>query len=466
MYSRQEKEKALEIYKQTESVSATVRILGYPTREHLYHWIYESKRPKKERKQLPFVGNPPEHPRNPSLDVKLDAIKRCFEQGENVKFVSEDIGYSRASIYQWRKRYLKEGTLGLMNSKNIASGELKEGLVSTESYVLSTQEIKELRKQMLDMQMEIDILKETINVLKKDPGIDQTALSNREKAVIIDALKSKYSLPYLLEKLHLPKSSYYYQENNLSQPDKYFSLRIRIKELFAESKKRYGYRRIHALLKREAIIVSEKIIRRIMQEENLVVKIKKTAKYNSYAGEVTPAVPNKIERNFSAEKPNNKWLTDITEFAIPAGKVYLSPIVDCFDGLLVTWKIGLSPDATLVNTMLDDAISQLSPEEKPIVHSDRGVHYRWSGWIERMDKAGLTRSMSKKGCSPDNAACEGVFGRLKNEMFYNTNWVGISISDFIDILNNYLIWYNESRIKKSLGYMSPMEYRRSLGLAA
>ena len=466
MYSRQEKEKALEIYKQTESVSATVRILGYPTREHLYHWIYESKRPKKERKQLPFVGNPPEHPRNPSLDVKLDAIKRCFEQGENVKFVSEDIGYSRASIYQWRKRYLKEGTLGLMNSKNIASGELKEGLVSTESYVLSTQEIKELRKQMLDMQMEIDILKETINVLKKDPGIDQTALSNREKAVIIDALKSKYSLPYLLEKLHLPKSSYYYQEKNLSQPDKYFSLRIRIKELFAESKKRYGYRRIHALLKREAIIVSEKIIRRIMQEENLVVKIKKTAKYNSYAGEVTPAVPNKIERNFSAEKPNNKWLTDITEFAIPAGKVYLSPIVDCFDGLLVTWKIGLSPDATLVNTMLDDAISQLSPEEEPIVHSDRGVHYRWSGWIERMDKAGLTRSMSKKGCSPDNAACEGVFGRLKNEMFYNTNWVGISISDFIDILNNYLIWYNESRIKKSLGYMSPMEYRRSLGLAA
>ena len=99
-------------------------------------------------------------------------------------------------------------------------------------------------------------------------------------------------------------------------------------------------------------------------------------------------MPNKIERNFSAEKPNNKWLTDITEFAIPAGKVYLSPMVDCFDGLLVTWKIGLSPDATLVNTMLDDAISQLSPEEKPIVHSDRGVHYRGSGWLERMDKAG------------------------------------------------------------------------------
>ena len=466
MYSLEKKEVALKVFHQTNSVTETIRILGYPTRKQLYNWIAAEDAPPKVRKPLPRIANPPEHPRNPSLEIKLDAIKRCFEYGESIKYVSEDIGYSRASIYQWRKRYLKEGTLGLMNNKNIPSGELKEGTTPSEPIVAPSNELAELKAQMLEMQMEIDILKETINVLKKDPGIDQAALSNREKAVIIDALKTKYSLPHLLKKLRISKSSYYYQEKALIQPDKYFSLRIHIKELFTENKNRYGYRRIHALLKREGIVVSEKIIRRIMQEENLVVKVKKTAKYNSYAGEVTPAVQNEIERDFSAEKPNSKWLTDITEFAIPAGKVYLSPIVDCFDGLLVTWKIGLSPDATLVNTMLDDAISQLSPEEKPIVHSDRGVHYRWPGWIERMDKSGLTRSMSKKGCSPDNSACEGVFGRLKNEMFYNTDWTGISISDFIEILNNYLVWYNESRIKKSLGYMSPMEYRRSLGLVA
>lgn len=239
----------------------------------------------------------------------------------------------------------------------------------------------------------------------------------------------------------------------MSQPDKYFSLRIRAKELFDENKNRYGYRRLHALLKREGIIVSEKIVRRIMRKEGLIAKVKRTAKYNSYAGEVTPAVPNRIERDFSAKRPNSKWLTDITELAIPAGKVYLSPIVDCFDGLLVSWGIGTSPDSTLVNTMLDDAISQLPAEEKPIIHSDRGSHYRWPGWIGRMDKAGLIRSISKKGYSPDNATCEGVFGRLKNEMFYNTDWASTSISDFISILNNYLIWYNESRIKKLLGYI-------------
>ena len=234
--------------------------------------------------------------------------------------------------------------------------------------------------------------------------------------------------------------------------------------MFIENKERYGYRRIHALLKREDIIISEKIVRRIMREELLFVKIKKTRKYNSYQGKISSAVENIIDRNFSASKPNEKWLTDITEFALPAGKVYLSPIVDCFDGLLVTWSIGTSPYASLVNTMLDNAIQLLAPDEKPIVHSDRGAHYRWPGWISLIESNGLRRSMSKKGCSPDNSACEGVFGRLKNEMFYNAEWTGVSISEFIDILNNYLLWYNEKRIKKLLEYLSPMEYRHRLGL--
>lgn len=116
--------------------------------------------------------------------------------------------------------------------------------------------------------------------------------------------------------------------------------------------------------------------------------------------------------------------------------------------------------------MLDAAISKLSSSEKPIVHSDRGCHYRWPGWIERMNKAGLTRSMSKKGCSPDNSACEGFFGRLKNEMFYNRTWEGVTIEEFIDKLDTYIKWYSEKRIKVSLNGMSPMQYRRSLGLVA
>ena len=313
--------------------------------------------------------------------------------------------------------------------------------------------------------MEVDILKETINVLKKDPGIDIKNLSNREKTVVVSALKEKYTLSLLLYKLSLSRSSYFYQMTVLRQPDKYAALRTLIKDTFHESKDCYGYRRIWKQLQNQGIILSEKLVRRIMKEESLVVCFVNKRKYQSYRGEITPEVENIISRNFHTDTPNTKWLTDITEFALPAGKVYLSPMLDCFDGMIVSWTIGTSPKADLVNSMLDTAISGLKTDELSIIHTDRGCHYRWPGWIERMEKAGLTRSMSRKGCSPDNSACEGFFGRLKNEMFYGKSWIGVSIEHFVQYLNSYIKWYNEKRIKISLGGLSPVEYRRNLGLS-
>ncbi len=194
--------------------------------------------------------------------------------------------------------------------------------------------------------------------------------------MIVDALKNKYSLPILLQKLSLAKSSYYYQHKLASAPDKYEALHGRIKILFAENSGRYGYRRIRALLIREGLRISEKVIRRIMKDCALSVISKKKKKYSSYGGEITPSVPNVIDRDFHANVPNEKWLTDITEFSIPAGKIYLSPVVDCFDGLLPCWKIGSTPDAELVNSMLDDAINMLKECEHPLLHTDRGCHVR------------------------------------------------------------------------------------------
>ena len=235
--------------------------------------------------------------------------------------------------------------------------------------------------------------------------------------MIIDALQHKYSLPVLLLKLGLSRSSYYYQKKIQKRVDKYAGLREKIRELFLKNRQRYGYCRIYGLLRREGIIISEKIIWRIMSEEGLRVPVRLHKKYSSYQGEITPSVENLINRDFHADAPNKKWLTDITELSIAAGKVYLSALVDCFDGMIVVWKLGTSPNADLVNSMLADGIRQLCPGEHPIVHTDRGCHYRWSGWIKCMEKALLTRSMSKKGCSPDNAACEGFWDRLKMKCF-------------------------------------------------
>lgn len=470
MYTKEQKERALKEFERLGSVQAVVTLLGYPSRHTLYDWYrnkiadiadYHGSLDKEYQIKQKYI-NAPNHPRNPDANLKLDAIKRCFSLGEGVEYVSRDIGYSRASIYSWYRKYQKFGVAGLMSSKK----QIKRENIDFNTEPSKQQEISELQDQIKQLQMEVDVLKEALNLLKKDPGINITELKNREKAVIIDAVEDKYSLHQLLKCLCMAKSSYYYQRAVMKQSDKYAEIRIRIKIIFQENRNCYGYRRIHGELKKIGITVSEKIVRRIMKEEHLTVPTKRMKKYSSYKGEITPEVDNIINRDFHAEQPNTKWLTDITEFAIPAGKVYLSPVIDCFDGMVVKWNIGTTPDSILVNKMLEDAIGTLLPSEHPLVHTDRGCHYRWTGWIERMQAAGLTRSMSKKGCSPDNAACEGFFGRLKNEMFYGRSWVGVSMDDFINEINSYIEWYNTKRIKQSLGYMSPAEYRHSLGLTA
>jgi putative transposase len=224
---------------------------------------------------------------------------------------------------------------------------------------------------------------------------------------------------------------------------------------------------MHAALGRRQLCLSEKVVQRLMKQECLIVTANKKRRYGSYLGEISPAPDNLINRDFHAETPNETWLTDITEFQIPAGKVYLSPMIDCFDGLVVSWTIGTRPDSDLVNTMLDAAIKTVATSaNRPVIHSDRGAHYRWPGWLSRTHKANLIRSMSRKGCSPDNAACEGFFGRLKTEQFYPRSWQDISIDQFIQIVDSYIRWYNEKRIKISLGSLSPIEYRASLGITA
>ncbi len=124
MYSQYKNDVALKIYHQCGSVTATIRVLGYPTRRALYTWIANEGSAKLERKPLKRV-NTAEHPRNPSVEVKMEAIHRCFELGESIKSVSEDIGYTRTSIYSWRKKYLQVGITALVNDKNIKPGTLK-----------------------------------------------------------------------------------------------------------------------------------------------------------------------------------------------------------------------------------------------------------------------------------------------------------------------------------------------------
>lgn len=451
-------------YNHGRCISRTVRLLGYPSRPLLKQWLRE-EHPEDFLccfKSSPLVRLTEEQKEQAVLDL-------CSRDG-SAQDVADKYHVSRYSLYNWKHQLLPEGSPTQMPkvNKHSAPKSQSDQIKELHNEVVSlSAEAEELKKQIHRLQLEKDALQKAAEIIKKDQGISLETLTNREKAIVIDALRSSYQLKELLEIFHMAKSSYCYQKQSMNAPDKYKDAREQIRLSFTESYESYGYRRLYVCVKKEdGSNYSEKVIRRLMAEENLVVKHPKRKKYSSYKGEITPAVENLLQRDFHADKPNEKWLTDITEFHIPAGKIYLSPIIDCYDGLPTAWTIGTSPSAKLVNTMLDEAVLTLKDGEHPTVHSDRGCHYRWPGWIERMEKAGLTRSMSKKGCSPDNSACEGFFGRVKNEMFYNRSWTDVTINEFIEILDRYLHWYAEKRIKVSLGGLSPIQYRIAQGLAA
>lgn len=469
-FTEQQKQMALQYYwEHGQSIACTIRHLGYPGTTTFKNWLNEAYPDR--TKHCISGGAMVEYPQEKKEQAVIDLCSRAG----SAKEIADQHGVSRVTLYEWKKQLLgKERSCAMPRQKkcdpkpqNTAPKHF-DSISALDDLRAQTEELErqkaELERRVYQLRLENDILEKATEIIKKDQGISLQSLTNKEKAVLIDALRDKYRLNELLKQLHMAKSSYCYQRQCLHRADPYAEFRIRIHEIFDEVGRCYGYRRIHAQLSKEGYVISEKVVRRIMKEDNLTVPSVKRKKYSSYVGEVSPAADNIINRDFHAELPNEKWVTDITEFGIPAGKVYLSPIVDCFDGMAVSWTIGTSPNAELANTMLDTAISALTEDEHPIVHSDRGGHYRWPGWIARMDEAGLIRSMSKKGCSPDNSACEGFFGHVKNEMFYGRDWKGVSLDAFIGLLDSYLHWYNEKRIKMSLGGMSPVEYRQYLGL--
>ncbi len=191
--------------------------------------------------------------------------------------------------------------------------------------------------------------------------------------------------------------------------------------------------------------------------------------YGSYAGESGADAPNLPLRSdgthrFDAPAPNLLWVTDITEFRLPSGeKVYLSPVIDCYDGRPAAWSIGPRPTAGLANSSLEAACATLGEGERPVVHTDRGSRYRWPGWVAVCGRFGLVRSMSRKGTSPDNARAEGFFGTLKREFFHGRDWAGWTGEAFMAELDAWLRWFNRGRARQTLGWLAPDEYRVANG---
>ena len=400
---------------------------------------------------------------------KVELFLLATEDGMGPTAAAEFAGVTVGAAKKWATGHLPHSYTGARCRIGARKPRRKEASLGPDKSIYAPPATGPLAGLNED-QIENLLLRAVLADLKAE-GWDPASISNRSKCELGERLRRATALPLrsITGFLRISKSSYEYWRPRVAAPrDRDADIRDRVVRIFREGSGCWGYRTVWARLRREGVRASEKRVARVMREEGLeVVYNKRRARgYSSYAGEVSKAPENLVNRNFHADEPNRLWLTDITEFRLPGGeKVYLSPVIDCFDGMPVAWSIGLHPDKRLANSSLLKACAARPAGARTTIHSDRGGHYRWPEWIGICEENGLARSMSAKGCSPDNSACEGFFGRLKNEFFHYRDWEGVTAGEFMGRLEAYLVYYRDGRIKKSLEWLSPMEYRRKLGYA-
>lgn len=489
-YSEEQKCAAVDHYLECgRRLSRTMRMLGYPeSKELLMAWIDELAPGRRRLRHGPV---PEELKRKAVVAVASGRLKSHEAAAE--------LGVQAAVVREWKRQMLagskethvtrerreRPGDGGgarpvVPDAPAVAAGSrdaagLADALASMEKRLARMQarldeldaDVERQRREKRELDVEIAICRGALELLGKEPGADPENLTNREKTILVKQISEaqRVSVKSLLPAVGLAHSTYHYRLNAMRRPDRDAWLLPLVEEAFENSEKRYGYKRVHLELQGMGITVSAKRVMKLMTKHGMVPLFKSAKRYSSYKGELTRAPENLVNRDFHADGPNMLRVTDLTEFSIPAGKAYLSPLIDCYDGLPVAWTIGTSPNAELADGMLSDACSTLGEGDRPVIHSDRGCHYRWPEWIRICEEHKLTRSMSAKGCSPDNAAAEGFFGRLKQEFFHKRSFAGVSMDEFIGMLDDYMVWYRDKRIKTEFG-MSIMGRRRELGLVA
>ena len=348
-----------------KSLARTMRKMGYPaSRERLCDWIDEfAPGQRKYRGPNPKADPIP-------LEEKIQAVAELESRSGTAAEVAAGHGVSRGAPYAWRRGMMGDN-VGDTEEKGVP---VSKGFDDLPDDIEVLQDmLREAKMQLRKVRLELDVRQATLEIVKKDPGADPGPLTNEEKAAMVEALRAEYKLCEILPVVGMAKSSYEYARNAQAkgETEERAAARKAVVEAFEASGGTYGYRRITAVAG-----VGEWTVRDIMRDEGLVARAaKKKRRYSSYEGEISEAPPNllrdeKGKHRFGADRPNELWITDVTEFRIPAGKVYLSPIVDCFDGMPLSWSISTSPDAEMANSSLLGACEWLGEGDHPKIHSD------------------------------------------------------------------------------------------------
>lgn len=290
--------------------------------------------------------------------------------------------------------------------------------------------------------------------------------------MVVYELQHKYPLVVLLDISGLKRSTYYYTLNKLDKDTKNDDIMNAIIDIYYTHKARYGYRRITLELINRGYIVNHKKVKRLMSKMGLYARTPK-AKYKSYKGDMNGTVKNLLlnkvidevnhktyyERNFKTERCNEIWSTDISEFHIAAGKLYLSPILDLHNREIVSYNISTSPNYEQIKDMLAKAFNKYKDLKGLILTSDQGWQYQMQDYHKALEEKGIIQSMSRKGNCLDNSPMENFFGKMKNEMFYGYEYTFNTLEELKKEMENYISYYNNQRITEKLKGLTPVEYR-------
>ena len=271
----------------------------------------------------------------------------------------------------------------------------------------------------------------------------------------------------LLKVSGVSKSTYFYHMSNMEKTNESEEkIKNQIISIFNENKGRYGYRRITLELKNRGFNVNHKRVQRIMKELGLKSIQRPKRRYNSYKGTIGKVADNLLKRNFKANKPNQKWATDVTEFKVNNEKLYLSPIIDMFNGEIISYNLSRHPTFQQVIDMINKAFTKIPNNTNLILHSDQGWQYQMKQYQQLLKQKGIRQSMSRKGNCLDNSCAENFFGILKSELYYIKEKEYKNIDELEKDIIEYIEYYNNRRIKSKLKGMSPVQYRiHSLNVA-
>ena len=238
--------------------------------------------------------------------------------------------------------------------------------------------------------------------------------------------------------------------------DGYDRIREDINRIYEENRGLYGYRRITYALRNNGVLINHKTVQKLMHQMHLYGKRKKH-RYHSYKGDVGVVAPNIIDRNFKSDKPYQKMTTDVSQVTIKDDKMFFSPLLDMYNGEIITYTITDRPDLHMVTDMMSQALQEITIPEGCMIHSDQGWHYQHKSYQKLLKDNGITQSMSRKGNCLDNAMMENFFGIMKSELLYLNKWD--SMEQFKAALREYVHYYNTKRIKLRLNGLSPVQYR-------